>query len=272
MEWLKSGGDVAFYGAAASAASPAAGAGDEQVVYRPAKLFEAGAYPDKNLEVSESDLDGIIARFNAARAEGAPAVPVKVEHVDTPLDPLAEVVALHRRGRELFGMVAVPADVDALLRRRGIESLSVGLSREPLALREVSIVARPRVADAAFLPARGQERLARWQQEGKVTPATHEPALALLSAAAPVTFAGGQTLDVAETFERFLRALPVVQPRGAQVPAGFGGGWSDEAAGAPVSPLAGRIAQALGIDAARLAERVAGGHAGKGPPAAGRRA
>ena len=256
MEWLQRGGDVAFYDTAGDAAARPAPAG-EDVIYRPAKLFEAGTYPDKNLEVSEADLDGIIERFHTARARGAAPVPVKVEHVDTPLDPLAEVVALHRRGRELFGMVAVAPDVDAFLKRRGIESLSVGLGRDPLTLLEVSIVARPRVADAAFLSDEGQARLARWQREGKITPATEEAALALLSVASSITFAGGRTFDVAEAFERFLHALPVVQPRGAQVPADVGAGPNRRRA-ADVSPLASRIAHALGIDAARLAERVAG--------------
>ena len=57
----------------------------EMVHERDAKLLEVGAYPDKGLTVTEADLDGIVSRFSA---DGAP---IKVEHMDTPLDPLGRV-------------------------------------------------------------------------------------------------------------------------------------------------------------------------------------
>ena len=62
---------------------------------RPAKLLEAGEYPDKDLTLTEADLDGIVARF-------ASGVPVKVEHVDSPLDPLGQVKRLWRDGAALL--------------------------------------------------------------------------------------------------------------------------------------------------------------------------
>ena len=63
----------------------------EMVHERDAKLLEVGAYPDKGLTVTEADLDGIVSRFSA---DGAP---VKVEHMDMPLDPLGRVQRILRR-------------------------------------------------------------------------------------------------------------------------------------------------------------------------------
>ena len=197
--------------------------GDGDRVYRKARLLRAGSYPDKALTVTEEDLDGLVARFAAARAAGG-TVPVKVEHIDSPLDPLGTIAMLGRSGEELFAVVEFEADVDALLRRRGIAGLSVGLHREPLELREVSLVLRPRVEDAALLSAENveaRERLRHWKAEGKLTPATEEAAARLLGAPGDrlLWFANGPGAgEVREAFETFLAALPVVQPRVPGVP------------------------------------------------------
>ena len=123
---------------------------EEMPSERPARLLEAGEYPDKGLTLTESDLDAIAARFTAG-------VPVKVEHTDSPLDPLGRVQRVWREGNALLGILAFPSDLAGFLRRRGAAKLSVGLSREPLALLEVSLVLKPRVASAAFL---GESNLA----------------------------------------------------------------------------------------------------------------
>ena len=123
------------------------GDAEERRSERVARLLEAGDYADKGLVVTEADLDGIIARF----AADAPAVPVKVEHVDSPLDPLGHVTRVWREGAALFGTLAFPADLAAFLRRRGAAKLSVGLQRTPLALREVSLVLHPRVVGAVLM-------------------------------------------------------------------------------------------------------------------------
>ena len=120
---------------------------EEKCSERVARLLEAGDYPDKGLHLTEADLDGIVARF----AADAPVVPVKVEHVDSPLDPLGHVQRVWREGAALFGTLAFPADLAAFLRRRGAAKLSVGLQRTPLALREVSLVLKPRVAGAVLM-------------------------------------------------------------------------------------------------------------------------
>ena len=119
-------------------------ASEEMLCERPARLLEAGEYPDKALTLTESDLDAIAARF-------AGGVPVKVEHMDSPLDPLGQVRRVWREGNALMGILAFPDDLAGFLHRRGAAKLSVGLSREPLALREVSLVLKPRVASASLM-------------------------------------------------------------------------------------------------------------------------
>jgi hypothetical protein len=118
----------------------------EMVHERDAKLLEVGAYPDKGLTVTEADLDGIVSRFSEAGA------PIKVEHMDTPLDPLGRVQKVWRDGNALMAKLLFPEDLAGFLRRRGVQKLSVGLSREAvgLALAEVSLVLKPRVAAAAM--------------------------------------------------------------------------------------------------------------------------
>ena len=113
---------------------------------RDALLLECGTYPDKGLTVTEDDLDTIVERFSA---DGAP---IKVEHMDTPLDPLGRVQRVWRDGSVLMAKLLFPPDLASFLKRRGVQKLSVGLSREKvgLALAEVSLVLKPRVAAAAM--------------------------------------------------------------------------------------------------------------------------
>ncbi|MGI4791374.1 MAG: hypothetical protein ACRYFS_21305, partial [Janthinobacterium lividum] len=164
---------------------------EEMPSERPARLLEAGEYPDKSLTLTESDLDGIVSRFTAG-------LPVKVEHVDSPLDPLGRVQRVWREGNALLGMLAFPDDLAGFLRRRGAGKLSVGLSREPLALLEVSLVLKPRVASAALmgtenlnseivrlraaLTAREVEsQVAAFKMQGRIVPASEAAARALLA-------------------------------------------------------------------------------------------
>ena len=118
----------------------------EMSAEREALLLECGTYPDKGLVVTEDDLDGIVERFSG---DGAP---IKVEHMDTPLDPLGRVQKVWRDGSVLMAKLLFPEDMASFLRRRGVQKLSVGLSREKvgLALAEVSLVLKPRVAAAAM--------------------------------------------------------------------------------------------------------------------------
>ena len=132
----------------------------EMSAEREALLLECGSYPDKGLVVTEEDLDGIVGRFSA---DGAP---IKVEHMDTPLDPLGRVEKVWRDGSVLMAKLLFPPDLASFLRRRGVQKLSVGLSREAvgLALAEVSLVLKPRIQAAAM-----------FGESSPVAPARHPP-------------------------------------------------------------------------------------------------
>ena len=118
----------------------------EMSAEREALLLECGTYPDKGLTVTEEDLDRIVERFSG---DGAP---IKVEHMDTALDPLGRVEKIWRDGSVLMAKLLFPPDMASFLRRRGVQKLSVGLSREAvgLALAEVSLVLKPRIQAAAM--------------------------------------------------------------------------------------------------------------------------
>ena len=132
----------------------------EMSAEREALLLECGSYPDKGLTVTEADLDGIVGRFSS---DGAP---IKVEHMDTPLDPLGRVEKVWRDGSVLMAKLLFPPDLASFLRRRGVQKLSVGLSREAvgLALAEVSLVLKPRIQAAAM-----------FGESSPVAPARHPP-------------------------------------------------------------------------------------------------
>ena len=93
----------------------------EMSAERDALLLECGSYPDKGLTVTEADLDAIVERFSA---DGAP---VKVEHMDTPLDPLGRVQKIWRDGSVLMAKLLFPPDMASFLRRRGVQKLSCGV-------------------------------------------------------------------------------------------------------------------------------------------------
>ena len=208
---------------------------EEMPSERPARLLEAGEYPDKSLSLTESDLDGIVARFTAG-------LPVKVEHMDSPLDPLGRVQRVWREGNALLGVLAFPDDLAGFLRRRGAAKLSVGLSREPLALLEVSLVLKPRVASAAFMGAENANaanlnaeivrlraaltareadaQVSAFKAQGRIVPAAEAAARALLSSGATAVLMAGGPEPVSAVFRRFLEAQPPVVLLGETAPAG----------------------------------------------------
>ena len=107
---------------------------------RQAKLFEAGDYPDKGVSVSPDHVQGLVDSFDLP-------VPVLIEHSDSPLE-LGFLTAVQSQNGELFGTVALSTEADALLKRVGANKLSIGLSSDLSAIREVSLVRSPRVATA----------------------------------------------------------------------------------------------------------------------------
>ena len=188
---------------------------------RDAVLLECCDLPDKGLTLSEGDLDGIVSRFTEP-------VPLKLEHIDTPLGDLGTVQRIWRDGKQLLGQIVLRADVAGLVRARGCKGLSCGLSRAPLSLAELSLVLKPRVQAAVMLSADDQAELVQLRAQvvqqrvdgqiadlkraGKITPATEAAARVLLSAgdAEHVTLAAGGTQGVSEAFMAYLVAQPAV--------------------------------------------------------------
>jgi len=244
-------------GAAAALLFSGVAVGDK--IHRPARLFKAGEYPDKGVTVTPDDLDKIIARF-VAFTSGGGCVPVKVEHMDTPFDPLGQVVALYRQADELYGMLAFSLAADALLAEKQVGGLSIHLAREEgegagFSISETSIVVNPRVATAGFLTA--AEKIASFRAAGKLTPAMEPAALALLSVPMSVRFSDGREGSTAELVEALLNASPVVQPRGPVVP--VVPGVSFGAPSAPsFSPEVAEMAKRYGVPASKVLANMGG--------------
>ncbi|MEN6358344.1 MAG: hypothetical protein ABFD83_14825 [Armatimonadota bacterium] len=114
----------------------------DDFIERPVKLFEAGSYPDKDIEVTEDDLDNIVANTTEA--------PIGIEHVPTPFDGAMGIVKnVYRKGKELMGTLRTPAHVWSLMEAAKAKKVSVTIPREKDRLLEVSIVQNPRVASAS---------------------------------------------------------------------------------------------------------------------------
>lgn len=111
-------------------------------IEREAKLFEAGSYPDRGIEVSEEDLDRIIANTSEA--------PVRIEHSATPFDgALGVLKSVYRKGKELFGRLCFTQAAWELIKAADAKRLSVAILKDKSGIAEVSLVREPRVADAA---------------------------------------------------------------------------------------------------------------------------
>lgn len=109
-------------------------------VERTARIFQAGSYPERGLEIGPGDLDAIAGAFSS------PA-PVLVEHLEGPLR-LGWLTRVWREGASLFGRLVFSRAAWDLMRECGARALSLGLDRETLRIREVSLVSHPRVAGA----------------------------------------------------------------------------------------------------------------------------
>jgi len=113
-----------------------------QTIEREAKLFEAGSYPDRGIEVTEEDLDRIIANTSEA--------PVRIEHSATPFDgALGVLKSVYRKGRELFGRLCFTQAAWELIKAANAKRLSVAILKDKSGIAEVSLVREPRIADAA---------------------------------------------------------------------------------------------------------------------------
>ena len=113
-----------------------------ETIEREAKLFEAGSYPERGIEITEQDLDRIIA--------GTSEAPLRIEHCATPFDgTLGTLKSLYRKGKELFGKLCFTRAAWELIKAADARRLSVAISKDKSAVLEVSLVREPRIADAA---------------------------------------------------------------------------------------------------------------------------
>ncbi len=121
---------------------------------RRAKLFAAGAYPDKGLTVTAAHLAKLAEGFDLP-------VPVLIEHAESPLELgyLTQVVA---EGDELTGILAFSKEANDLIEQSGAYSLSLGVTSDLDRIVEVSLVRTPRVKGARLLGA--ASGVTRWSQ------------------------------------------------------------------------------------------------------------
>jgi hypothetical protein len=211
-----------------------------QTIEREAKLFEAGDYPDRGIEITEEDLDRIVA--NASEA------PVRIEHTATPFDgALGVLKSVYRKGRELFGRLCFTKAAWELINSANARRLSVAIRKDKSGIAEVSLVREPRIADAAVFSATDGEtvsiegsdlaldasfsatddettrlrrelvdkevdrRLDELKRQGKLVPASELFARAILRSgdSSVITF-GDSPTPVAEVFKWFLDSQPKV--------------------------------------------------------------
>lgn len=226
---------------------PTAKAGMDWIERR-AKLFEAGAYPDKGVTVTSEHLALMQANF------GEP-VPLLVEHEESPLE-LGFLYTVEAIGDELYGTVRLSPEANALVERSGASSLSLGISPDLDRIREVSLVRKPRVAGArlfsgvcfeatlepgpprenwatkyAQLEADVRSKAAARQTDalvatGRLTPAQVPFAVALLTASDTIEF-DGTRLPVGQVLLQMLEMRPPLALTDELAPAGTKADFSD---------------------------------------------
>jgi hypothetical protein len=216
-------------------------------IEREAKLFEAGSYPDRDIEITEDDLDRIV--------EGTSEAPIRVEHTATPFDgALGVLKGIYRRGKELFGKLCFTRQAWELVKSANARRLSVAIRKDKTAIAEVSLVREPRIADAAVfsevdvvwmdqgelpLPTEAvlesshprrelveqdiEHALDQFKREGKLVPASEVFARAILRSGddSVITFADSPT-PIAQVFRWFLESQPKVIEFGELAPAASG--------------------------------------------------
>ena len=130
-------------------------AGTDGMIIRTGKVFEAGDFPDKNVEFDEDDLEGAVNAF-------AP-VDNDLEHGSTILDGhLGKLQRVWKKGKELFGEVALPTWLDKAIGDEPIK-VSLAFDRQKKIVGN-ALVLRPRISDAAIMSAFTTARIST--QEG----------------------------------------------------------------------------------------------------------
>lgn len=120
------------------------------VVTRTGKVFECGAYPDKDFALTEAEADAAIAAFQP--------VPLEVEHfttlgLSTIFDgKLGRLTRLWREGNDLHGSADVAPWVDGPWTAHG-RKVSLVWDRTKKQVVRCGLVLKPRVSDAALMAA-----------------------------------------------------------------------------------------------------------------------
>jgi hypothetical protein len=116
---------------------------DATSVVREGKIFVAGDYPERGFTLSDAEL--------LEAAGGFVPIPIKLQHVDTPLDgKLGALESLRVVGSTLFGRARLPLWLDRLVPEKRV---SCGWDRATKRLTELSLVTEPRIADAVLYAA-----------------------------------------------------------------------------------------------------------------------
>lgn len=117
-------------------------------VLRAGKIFEAGEYPERGFTLTVPELEAAAAAFSP--------LPLKLQHVDTPLDgKLGVLESLHVAGAELIGRARLPRWLDRLIPDKRV---SCGWDRATKRLAELSLVTEPRITDAVLYAACSADR------------------------------------------------------------------------------------------------------------------
>ena len=112
-------------------------AGSESVYI--GKIFAAGSYSDKEIEFSEADILAMAANFTP--------VALNLEHRQTVLDgKLGRLRKVFAKGAELFGEIAIPKELKALMGDQ--VKVSVEIDRDTRRIVGLGLVTNPRVPDA----------------------------------------------------------------------------------------------------------------------------
>jgi hypothetical protein len=183
---------------------------------RPARLFEAGDYPDKGVTVTPETLQSLAHSFEHP-------VPVLIEHANSPLE-LGYLTDVRAEGEVLMGTVALTREANDLIEQSGARSLSLGLSQGLDRIVEVSLVREPRVKSAQMFCEGGlldkggganEEFLDQCVREGKLTPA-QRPLARSLFASLETRWSHGEPLS--SLFRRLIQLTLARQLFGETVP------------------------------------------------------
>jgi hypothetical protein len=118
--------------------------GRDGFIVRTGKVFEAGDFPDKQVEFDEDDLETAVQTFAPVHND--------LEHVSSILDGnLGKLEKVWKKGKELFGEVSIPSWLDDVIGDDPIK-VSLAFDRSKRIVGN-ALVLRPRIADAAIMSA-----------------------------------------------------------------------------------------------------------------------